>query len=135
MAGGLAAVLGLGWLADALAQAPLAAPLPRDTIRQVGGYRVSLTFAPSTPMAGRPVSMTAAITSAGGAPLVDARVTMRVLMVAMDMSTPWLSALPVGGGRYVTTVAVPMSGAWNAEVKVAPPGSATASADFPFSVR
>lgn len=135
LAGGLAGVIGLGWLVDTLAQVPLAGPLPRDLVRQVGAYQARLTLAPDNPVAGRSVSLTATITSASGAPPAAARVTMGLAMVAMDMSTPPLPALGLGGGRYVASVTPPMSGAWSVELVLAIPGRTTASAVFPLSVR
>lgn len=135
LAGGLAGVLALGWLADALAQAPLGPPLPREAVRQVGAYRASLTLAPAAPVAGRAVTLTAAITTAAGAPVAGAQVGMRLFMAAMDMSMAPLPALSIGGGRYASSVTLPMSGAWSVELTLAIPGQASASAVFPLSVR
>lgn len=137
VAGGLAALLGLGWLGDSLAALPLGAASPDRSTHAVGLYRVRLTLAPAPPIAGRETSLTIAITDAAGAAVNGAHTRFALSMNAMDMGTTDLTAHASGDGQYTSAITFPMSGSWNVGVTIDidAPGQLAATTTFVVGVR
>lgn len=135
VAGALAGLLGLGWLGDMLAGLPLGAASADRSTHAAGLYRIRLTLAPSPPIAGRPVSLTVAVTDATGQLVNGAHAHLTLAMLAMDMGTTTLTARPSGNGQYTSATLFPMSGAWNVGVTIDAPGQPTATTTFMVGVR
>ncbi len=134
LAGGLAGVLSLGWLADVLAGVPFGSQVTGVT-RQIGLDHVRLEVAPTPAIHGAPATITLVLTDLTGAVVAGAHVTLMLTMLTMDMGTITLVGQPASAGRYTAATVFPMSGPWRITVVVARDNLPPASADFDVDVR
>ncbi len=134
LAGGLAGVLSLGWLADVLAGVPFGSPVAGVT-RQIGLDHARLEMAPTPAIHGAPATVTLVLTDLTGAVVIGAHVALRLTMLTMDMGTITLVGQSASAGRYTAVTVFPMSGTWRITVDVARDTLPPASANFDVDVR
>jgi YtkA-like protein len=133
--GGLAGVLGVGWLADALAGLPLGGPGGTISARQAGTFDVKLSLSPTGPVAGAATSITVAVLDLAGQRVAPAQFRGVLGMPRMGMDPVDLTWEPLTLGQYRATVSFPMSGVWSLLVTLAGTDRRTALARFDIPVR
>jgi YtkA-like len=134
-AGGLGALLGLGWLADIMSSVPIGRPTAGTLTRAVGQYQVRLDLVPMPPVAGQPTQLTATVTTRSGAAIASAAVQFTLQAVTMDMGVETVVGHSLGAGRYAAVGIFPMSGTWSVTISVAVQAQPPAAASFTVGVR
>ena len=139
LAGGVVALLALGWVADALGQFVPAGRATTDAATQtqaVGFDTLALRVAPAPVHAGATETLTFTLTDATGAPVAHARIQVTLTMAAMDMAGGAGLAPPTTTpGVYRIVGGFAMSGAWTLAIAVTPPGASTLHTTFTVLVR
>jgi hypothetical protein len=133
--GGLAGVLGVGWLADALSSLPSGRGALGPRVVEAGAFTLALTLAPATPLAGMPATITVDVRDLAGQSAAPAHFRGAFGMPAMGMDpadVAWQAAAP---GRYGASVTFPMAGAWELLVTIADAAAQTSTARFTIAVR
>jgi hypothetical protein len=133
--GGVAGLLGLGWLADGLAGIPLGGSSQQDHVQQAGLYHVRLALDPAHPVAGARTALTTAVTDATGAPATDVQARFALSMPAMAMDPVILTTTALDRAQYRAWVAFPMSGDWVLDVTLITPRQRALAAHFDIGVR
>ncbi len=123
--GGVAGLLGLGWLADGLAGIPLGGSSQQDHVQQAGLYHVRLAR----------TALTTAVTDATGAPATDVQARFALSMPAMAMDPVILTTTALDRAQYRAWVAFPMSGDWVLDVTLITPRQRALAAHFDIGVR
>jgi Cu(I)/Ag(I) efflux system membrane fusion protein len=101
-------------------QAPAAPTSPENKSTEAGAVKINLRSDPNPMKAGEDNQFYATLTDAAGKPIVDARVTVTLVMPAMpsmgmpEMKTSFDLAWKPGSQAYVGKGQAPMSGTWNA---------------------
>jgi hypothetical protein len=135
IAGALAGVLGLGWLADALASLPLRRPATGPQVRQAGTFSVALTLAPVAPVAGAATNMTVVVRDLSGQRVAPARFRGGLGMPSMGMDLVDLAWVSRTTGEYYAAVPFPMAGVWTLLVTLVDASQRTSAAQFDVPVR
>jgi hypothetical protein len=128
-------VLGIGWLADALASLPPRRPATGPQVRQAGIFTLALALAPATPAAGTATSLTLAVRDLAGQPAAPGRFRGALGMPAMGMEPVDLAWAARTTGIYQASVAFPMAGVWTLSVTLLGAGQHTSTAQFDIAVR
>jgi hypothetical protein len=135
VAGALAGVLGVGWLADALAGLPLRARTAGTGELEAGAFEVALTLAPTAPVAGADTGVTVAVHDLAGQRVAPARFYGALLMPAMGMYPVEPAWEPLTLGQYRAVVAFPMAGDWSLVVTLTDASGRASTTQFVISVR
>jgi hypothetical protein len=133
--GGLAGVLGLGWLADALATLPPGRAPSGPRVEEAGAFTVALTLAPATPRAAAPTRITVAVHDLAGQATEPARVRGALGMPAMGMDPVDVAWQALAPGQYGASVTFPMAGAWSLMVTLTDASQHDSTARFSIAVR
>ncbi len=134
-AGALVGVLGVGWLADALASLPPGHTTSGPQSRQAGAFTLRLTLAPAQPVAGVATSVTIAVRDLAGQPGTPARFRGALDMPAMGMEPVEVAWQALPDGEYRASLTFPMSGAWSLVVTLLDASQHASTARFDIAVR
>jgi hypothetical protein len=133
--GALAGVLGVGWLADALAGLPPRGQHSGARVLEAGTFEVALTLAPAAPVAGNQTSITIAVRDLAGQRVAPTRFHGALSMPAKGMNPfepAWEALAP---GLYRAVTAFPIASAWSLAVSLSDASGRTATAQFAILVR
>lgn len=135
LVGGIAALLLLLWLGDALSGfVPHASN--HATTQQAGAFAVTLTLIPTQPTAGSPFQAQLRITAAHGQPVTAERVTYSWDMVTMDMGTATGTASgSATPGTFAVTLGSPMGGYWRLTITIHPPKQPDTTTIFSIAIK
>lgn len=135
IAGALAGVLGVGWLADALAGLPWRGANAGARMLQAGTFDLAVTLSPAAPVAGVSASLTVGVHDLAGQRIAPARFRAVLLMPAMGMDPiePVWEAITLG--QYRASVVFAMAGAWSLAITLTDAHQQTTATEFDISVR
>ena len=102
--------------------------------RKAGELTVRLQTTPSPPRAGN-ARFTATVTTASGAPVTNAQLTLGLSMPSMSMGGPTVPLRHQGRGVYVGSARLGMAGPWQADVSLRQSGRAPVRTQFAFNAR
>jgi hypothetical protein len=135
IAGALAGVLGVGWLADALASLPPRRSAAGPQFRQAGAFVLSLTPSPAVPAAGESANLSVTVRDLADQPTAPARFRGALGMPAMGMDPVDLAWAARSPGNYQASVAFPMAGSWTLTVMLQSADQRSSTAQFDIAVR
>jgi hypothetical protein len=136
IAGAVVGILGIGWLADALATLPIREATSGPLAVQLGLYRVTLALQPAAPHAGSPCQVTITVRGADGSPLSGLAIDVAATMIEMDMLFPTQRAAEQPDHQtYACALVFAMPGTWQVQARVRSPAMKALSATFDIVVR